>query len=231
MRVDSGEASETEGRKPISPPSGAGRGRPRDNARERAILDAALELLVEVGYERMSMVAVAARARASKATIYRRWSCKDEMVVEALRRHGPGDRVPADTGCLRDDLAAEVHLMIDTITGPDGALLIGVLRAASESPRLAAVVQANILQNKAKIGRCMFARASQRGEISVSADFDVIMEIVMAMIFCRLLVTGEPLDDAFVDHMVDDVLMPLLAGRPGTTLRPETPPSGVNSNA
>ncbi|MCM3924414.1 TetR/AcrR family transcriptional regulator C-terminal ligand-binding domain-containing protein [Frankia sp. AiPs1] len=161
----------------------------------------------------MSMVAVAARARASKATIYRRWSCKDEMVVEALRRHGPADHVPADTGCLRDDMAAEVRLLIDTVSGPDGSLLVCVLRAANESPRLASMIQANILQRKVDLGRCLLERAAQRGELLAKAEPEVLVEVILAMIFTRLLVTGEPLDEAFADHVVDDVVLPLLAGR------------------
>lgn len=208
--VGPGERGEQKGSS-ISLPCGPQRGRPRDDAREQAILDAALELLTEVGYERMSMVAVAARARASKATIYRRWANKDEMVIEALRRAGPADHFPADTGCLRGDLASEVRLMICTAAGPNGALLVGVLRAASESPRLASVVQANVLQHKSDLSRCLLERAVGRGEICSAEQADVVVEIIMAMIFVRVLVTGEPLDDAFADHIVDDVLMPLLS--------------------
>ncbi|WP_235825986.1 TetR/AcrR family transcriptional regulator [Candidatus Frankia alpina] len=208
-----GRRSEGKEWQTISPPVASGRGRPRDESREQAILDAALELLVEVGYDRMSMVAVAARARASKATIYRRWSCKDEMVVEALRRHGPAEHVPADTGCLRDDIAAEVRLMINAVSGPEGALLVGVLRAASESPRLAAVIQANLLQRKVDLGRCLLERAMRRGDLLAKAEPALLIEVILAMIFTRLLVTGEPLDEAFADHIVDDVVLPLLAGR------------------
>ncbi len=217
-----GRRSEGKEWQTISPPVASGRGRPRDESREQAILDAALELLVEVGYDRMSMVAVAARARASKATIYRRWSCKDEMVVEALRRHGPAEHVPADSGCLRDDIAAEVRLMINAVSGPEGALLVGVLRAASESPRLAAVIQANLLQRKVDLGRCLLERAMRRGDLLAKAELALLIEVILAMIFTRLLVTGEPLDEAFADHIVDDVVLPLLAVR--------SAPSAATSN-
>jgi AcrR family transcriptional regulator len=197
----------------MSPPDGSVRGRPRDESRERAILDAALELLVEVGFERMSMVAVASRARASKATIYRRWPCKAEMVVEALRRRSPPAHVPADMGSLREDLAAEIRLMIEVLSGPDGALLVGILRAASESPELAAVIQANVIQHKAEMGSCLLKRAAERGEVVDSLDAAPLMEVIFAMILMRLLVTGEPLDEPFVEHVVDEVALPMLAGR------------------
>ncbi|MCK9893539.1 TetR/AcrR family transcriptional regulator [Frankia sp. AgB32] len=201
-------------------PCGAGRGRPRDDAREQAILDAALQLLVEVGYERMSMVAVANLARASKATIYRRWSSKDEMVIEALRRRAPVDNIPADTGSLRDDLVAQVRLMIEAASGPEGALLVGVLRAASESPQLAEVIQTNMRQHKAEMCCCLLERAVKRGDLPESADPGPLVEVIVSMIFMRLLVTGEALDDAFVHHLVDELALPLLAGRAGIPAEP-----------
>jgi hypothetical protein len=110
-------------------------------------------------------------------------------------------------------VAAEVRLMIDTVSGPDGSLLVGVLRAASESPRLASVIQANVLQHKVELGRCLLERAAQRGELLAKTEPEVLVEVILAMIFTRLLVTGEPLDEAFADHVVDDVVLPLLAGR------------------
>ena len=74
--------------------------------RDAAICDATLALLAEVGYDRMSMDAVAARAKASKATIYRRWPGKQELVLDAVRSRAPGMAVPEDTGSLRGDLLA-----------------------------------------------------------------------------------------------------------------------------
>ncbi|CAO5155644.1 Transcriptional regulator [Frankia sp. AiPs1] len=196
----------------MSPPEGSGRGRPRDDSREQAILDAALELLVEVGYERMSMVAVANRARASKATIYRRWTCKDAMVVEALRRRSPAAHVPADTGSLRDDLLAEVRLMVCTADGPGGALLMGVLRAASESPRLAEVIQESMVRHKSALCGCTLQRAADRGEVPAGLNPVPLVEAMLSMILTRQMLGGGLLDEAFVVHVVDDVAMPLIVG-------------------
>ena len=74
------------------------------SGRDAAICDATLALLLEVGYDRMSMDAVAARAHASKATIYRRWPGKQELVLDAVRARGVGLTVAEDTGSLRGDL-------------------------------------------------------------------------------------------------------------------------------
>src|SRR6478672_11048842 len=76
------------------------------SGRDAAICDATLALLLEVGYDRMSMDAVAARAHASKATIYRRWPGKQELVLDAVRARGVGLTVAEDTGSLRGDLMA-----------------------------------------------------------------------------------------------------------------------------
>ncbi|MCM3886539.1 TetR/AcrR family transcriptional regulator [Frankia sp. R82] len=196
----------------MSPPEGSGRGRPRDESREQAILEAALELLVEVGYERMSMVAVANRARASKATIYRRWSCKDAMVVDALRRRAPAEHVPADTGSLRDDLLIEVGLMACATMEVGGGLLMGVLRAASESPRLAEVIQDHMVQQKAALCGCALQRAAARGEIPADLDPVPLAEAILSMILTRQLLGVGPLDEQFVAHVVDDVALPLITG-------------------
>ncbi|WP_322748865.1 MULTISPECIES: TetR/AcrR family transcriptional regulator [unclassified Frankia] len=193
------------------PPCGRSPGRPRDDAREQAILDAALELLVEVGYERMSMVAVAARARASKATIYRRWANKDELVIEAVRRRSGGaDIVPADTGSLRGDLVDAVCKIVDHVSREDAALIAGVLLAMRGSPDLAAALRVPMLEEKRWIGDLIVQRAMDRDELRSSAAADVFHELMPALLFSRLLITGESLDSAFIEHMIDDVLLPLM---------------------
>jgi AcrR family transcriptional regulator len=195
-----------------SPPP-RGRGRPRDDAREQAILDAALELLLEVGYDRMSMVAVAARARASKATIYRRWAGKCELVAEAIRRRGPHHYLPEDTGSLRGDLLSAARHMVDGVTRQDAALISGVLLAMRESDELASALRCQVFEEKLKIGQCILERAVARGEAPAAASADLFHEVSSALVFNRLLLTGEPLDDAFLEHLVDDVLLPLLSRR------------------
>src|SRR5689334_11946810 len=86
------------------------RGRSRDDSRDPQILQATAQLLAEVGYDRLTMDAVAARAHAGKATLYRRWSSKGELVVDALgcAAHGETPEAAPDTGSLRGDLEALV---------------------------------------------------------------------------------------------------------------------------
>src|SRR6478752_2449796 len=113
--------------------------------RDSAICDATLELLVEVGYDRMSMDAVAARAHASKATIYRRAPGKQELVLDAVRSRGPGLVVPEDTGSLRGDLgSAYSHALHGTAT-EDVELIAGVRRAMRSAPELAECVRSQMV--------------------------------------------------------------------------------------
>jgi AcrR family transcriptional regulator len=193
-----------------APPAPPGRGRPRDDAREQAILDAALDLLVEVGFERMSMMAVATRARASKATIYRRWPGKVELVVDAIRRRRAATPVPPDAGSLRADLLAWLREMCAMLTQGNAALMPGILLAMRDCPELATALRCQIHDEKIDAARCLITRATHRGERLKKNALNVLHNVAPAMFFFRLLVTGEPLDEDFRVELTDDVLMPLM---------------------
>jgi AcrR family transcriptional regulator len=179
--------------------------------RETAILRATLELLAESGYDQLTIDAVAARARCSKATIYRRWPGKAALVSTAIRRHAgqPAAAVP-DTGSLRSDLQAALGAMRSSLSGQDAALILGLLSAMHRDPELAGAVREQILHAKAEIFGAVIARAAARGQIPAATDAALLAEISSAVLLSRLLVTGEPLDDAFTQHLVDAVLMPAL---------------------
>jgi AcrR family transcriptional regulator len=186
----------------------------RGAARESAILSATLELLAESGYDQLTIDAVAGRARCSKATIYRRWPGKAELVVAAVRRHA-GDPLPAmpDTGTLRGDLLAALAAMRASLAGQDADLLLGLMLATRRDPELASVVRNQVLGSKREVFGAAVARAVGRGELAAGADHALVTEVGSAMLLSRLLVTGEPLDDAFTAHLVDAVLLPVLSAQ------------------
>jgi len=199
----------------ISPPAAVARsGRPRDDAREAAILDAVLELLADVGYERMSVDAVAAHAHASKATIYRRWPGKADLVMEAMRRRHDSAVSTVDTGTLRGDLLESFRSAACTVSTADAALMAGVLVATRTDPRLAELLRTTLVDDKRAATEVLVARAVARGELAADADAGVAHQITASMIFFRVLVTAQPLDEAFFLHLVDDVLLPVLTRRP-----------------
>ena len=180
------------------------------SGRDAAICDATLALLLEVGYDRMSMDAVAARAHASKATIYRRWPGKQELVLDAVRARGVGLTVAEDTGSLRGDLVATYRSAIHGSAADDADLIAGVLRAMRTAPELADCVRSQVIESKCDVSRVIVVRAIARGELPAETDPLILHEVASALWFHRVLVVGGPVDDAFIAHVVDDVLMPLL---------------------
>jgi AcrR family transcriptional regulator len=180
-------------------------------AREQAILDAALSLVMEVGYDRLSMDALAERAHAGKATIYRHWSGKAEVVVEAIRRRKCDAAVPAaHTGSLRGDLVATLNCMNSAMSSEDSALLVGVLSAMHKDQELADLMRSQVIDARKDMLDEILERAVAAGELTAGADATVVDEVLSAMFFNRLVISGEPIDDAFITHMVDDVVLPLL---------------------
>lgn len=129
--------------------------------REDAILRVTLELLAESGYDHLTIDAVAARARCSKATIYRRWPGKAALVMTAVRRHAgqSGAAVP-DTGSLRSDLLAALEAMRSSLSGQDAALILGLLIAMHRDPDLAGVVREQVLDAKRKVFGAVIARVA-----------------------------------------------------------------------
>jgi len=198
-------------------------GRPRDAARDAAILDATLEVLREVGYDRLTIDAVAARAKASKATVYRRWSNKAGLVVDAiqtLKRPRPADGGDsdcpwADSGSLRGDLVNAVRGFVERLSSEEGKLLAGVMTAQMRDPELAQAMREATYVDKRRSCRALANRAIARGELTTAAGADTFVEVLPAIMFNRLLLTGEPFDEAFVNHVVDDIALPLLIGNEG----------------
>jgi len=180
------------------------------SGRDAAICDATLALLLEVGYDRMSMDAVAARAHASKATIYRRWPGKQELVLDAVRARGVGLTVAEDTGSLRGDLMATYRSAIHGSAADDADLIAGVLRAMRTTPELADCVRSQVIESKCDVSRTLVARAVERGELPPDIDPLLVHEVASALWFHRVLVVGAPVDDAFIAHVVDDVILPML---------------------
>jgi AcrR family transcriptional regulator len=181
--------------------------------RRVAICDAVFELLGEVGYDKMSMDAVAARARASKATIYRGWPSKPELVMEAIEHRYGGAMEPPDTGTLRGDLLAQLSTVCMAASGADGAVFTGLLTAATHNAELAEVMYRCAYETKHGMYESMLKRAADRGEVPVGTTADLLHEVLHAMVTSRRMWQNGPLDDAFVARLVDGVLIPILSQR------------------
>ena len=193
----------------------------RGEPRERAILSAVIGLLGEAGYEAMTMDAVAARAHASKTTIYRRWPGKAELVRAAVDARIAGRVLGGrDTGSLRGDLLAVMGAMRDHLTPEFMAMMSGLVHAMRTDSELAASLRSLVDQDA--VAEQIIERAVQRGELPASAarrQARLIHEVIEAQIFRQMMIAAE-LDDTFAIHVVDDIIVPLLAG---TTVPPGLP--------
>jgi AcrR family transcriptional regulator len=184
----------------------------RGEERERAILAAVVELLGETGYEAMTMDAVAARAHASKTTIYRRWPGKPELVKAAVDSYVVG-RLPisADTGSLRGDLMAVMRAMRGHLTDEFLAMMSGLLHAMRTDPELAGVLRSHLAEDYSA-ALPIIRRAAARGEVPAGAEQTLAKtthELIEAQLF-RQMALGAPFDEQFSRHVVDDLVLPVL---------------------
>ena len=188
------------------------RQRRRGEELEAALLEAAWQDLVEVGFAKLTMESVAARARTGVAVLYRRWPNKDDLVLAAIRHYGTTHPVDIpDSGDLRDDLIAllnntsSLRVGFATIVS---ATFSGLLASTGLTP---AQVREKIMADRPLSSDQLFARAHQRGEI----DLDRIPPAVLAMPFDlmrhEMLMTYQPIPPERILAIVDDLFMPLVA--------------------
>lgn len=177
-------------------------GRPRDPACDAAILRAALDVFAEDGYAGVSMDGVAARAGVGKATIYRRYSSKAELIVEAVRCGAAlDDRLP-DTGDLRADLTSMMQPLIDRLRGDDAKLLLMFAVERQRAPELQAQFNRSVIGQKREHLRHLVASAIERGELPADSDVELIAEIPPALIWHHALY-GLPMGDDLLERILD----------------------------
>lgn len=191
---------------------GPQRGRPRSEQADRAIMTAALELLAERGVAGMSIEEVAARAGVGKATIYRRWSSKGALALDAFLVEFKQQQPLPDTGTLRGDLRAELRAWITAVTRtPAGRILGDLIGEAQHDEELAASYRERVLEPLRQQHRIMLDRAIARGEIPAGSDREVILDLLFGAAQHRLLLGHLPLTDDFVREVVDVIVAGLQA--------------------
>ncbi len=171
-----------------------------------AVLRATSELLMEVGYDELTFEDVAARAGVHKTTVYRRWPTKPELVGEAVRIQS-AEAVPVpDTGSVADDLRQLAREVVANVGSAGGARRSrSIVAAASSSEELASTVHA-FWAHRIEATTPIVERAIERGELPASTDPGLLIEAVVAPIWLRLLLTGEPIDDTLADAVTEMVL-------------------------
>ena len=178
---------------------------------EAAIFDAVFAQLEAVGYAKLTMEGVATAARTGKAALYRRWRSKDELISDALKHALPEPPTAPGTGKVREDLLAILTCTRDTLTACRGAAF-KVLKEETEQGKgiVHEVVHARLSKPVRDLLYDALLRAAERGEIRPGAATRQVANVGPAVIVYHNLVEGGPLDDAYVQSVVDEVMMPLL---------------------
>jgi AcrR family transcriptional regulator len=185
------------------------RGRPRSEKAKKAILSAAVDLLLEQGLHTMSMDDLAQRAGVSKATIYRWWPSKEVLALEALTTEwaAPSSRADRDTGSLRGDLLAQFRPWVRQLNQkPFGRVIAGLIAEAQTSPDFAALYREHFVRPRRDATRPLLLRAIDRGEIAASIDLDATLDLLYGPIYHRLLHGHAPLNDRFAKQVIDAVV-------------------------
>jgi AcrR family transcriptional regulator len=198
-----------------TPGPGAGRRaqpRRRGEVLNAAIFEATLAELAEVGYSRLAMERIAARAGASKMSLYRRWPNRAELLIAALRHQDREPEPPPDTGNLRDDVLTFLRRAATLLNGVFGEAVRGLMAETLTDPgrTLAAAARADAFSARDRLMREILERAAARGEIRPAAITPQLVGLAPALVDHHFLIHGAPIPDDLLTGIVDNILLPLL---------------------
>lgn len=177
---------------PEGAPVRRGRGRPRDPATDERITAAAAELLLQRGFDKMTVDDVAAKAGVGKATVYRRWPSKDDLAVAAMGTLYAAEIPEPDTGSIEQDLAESYRAVLVFLNSPQGAAFLRMSIAESVRDERIAALYRESTERRENEARRTFERAIARGEVRPDADIDTAVQWLGGMITTRT-ITGRPL--------------------------------------
>jgi AcrR family transcriptional regulator len=190
--------------------------RRRGPALEQAIFEATLEQLIASGYARLSMEAVAAAAQTGKASLYRRWGSKEQLVLDALSASLPPAAPPPDTGSLRADLLAVITGLRAAMTSRPGCAARAVISELDHERAAAFIglVHQQVLDPAHLLLLHVIRAAAERGEVQLEAATPMVLDIVPAMMMYRTKTRQGRFTGSEAQALVDEVLLPVL-GLPG----------------
>lgn len=191
----------------------AARGRPRDPEVDRSILDAVAAILAERGFDGLTMEAVAARAGVSKASVYRRYACRSQLLETACHAFGPPPREAPDTGSTRDDLVELLASFAAMIGESDAGRVLPALLGASAANPEAREALGRFTASRRSPTLEVIRRGIDRGEIPAGTDPDALADLLSGAVVFRVLVRSERVSRQRVEKYVDLVLGPCASAR------------------
>jgi AcrR family transcriptional regulator len=168
-----------------------------------AVIAATLAELADRGYSGVSLDGVAGRAEVHKTTVYRRWRTKEALVLDAMLERAAQTVAVPDTGSLRGDLLELARRSVAIQTSPAGEATVRAVAGEAPTNRRIAEASQRFWAERLELDRMILPRARDRGEIGPRAQSRPVIEALLGPLYFRLLVTGEALDEEFVERVVD----------------------------
>ena len=186
-----------------------GRGRPRDEAARRRILQAALDLMDETAFTQVTMEAIAERAAASKTTLYRWWPNKAQLAIEAFREAVAPQLPLRDTGSLRKDLTAQMQNFARVLSGPGGRMLRSFLVAARCDPEVDEAFRTIWSDPRRAEAKAMLRQKQATGQLRQNADLDMVIDSLYGPLYYRFLVKNELPSQKYAESLAAMVIQGL----------------------
>jgi AcrR family transcriptional regulator len=190
-----------------------GRGRPRDEAARKRILEAALDLMDESAFTQMTMEAIAERAGASKATVYRWWPNKAALAIEAFREAVAPELPLRHTGSLRRDLTTQLQNFARVLSGRGGRMLRSFLVAARCDPEVAQAFRSEWSNPRRAEAKQMLRQKQENGQLRKGADLDLVLDSLYGPMYYRFLVKNEVPSQKYAESLAALVIQGLAADR------------------
>jgi AcrR family transcriptional regulator len=178
-----------------------------------AILEATIAEVDRIGYANLNVERIAELASASKASLYRRWPGKFELVLDAIYHAFPDPTTLADTGALRSDLLAMLRSAADQLAGPAGHAIRGIVADVLRDPGRAAQFRAHTRGNSRQALRQIVARAAARGELDPESITPRQLEAGLSLMRFHFLTNDGPIPDGVLVEIVDEIILPLFTRR------------------
>lgn len=184
------------------------RRRRRGDELNAAIRAAVVELLIDSGVAGVTMEAVAAKARTAKPVLYRRWPDRSALLRDTLVPMAMEVIPHHDTGSYRSDMLAILRGWKRFFSSPEGAIAPAIIGAMPHDPELAAAFRDGVIRWRKHAMTQTIDRGISRGEVKPNVRVELARELGQALLWHRFLVTGDEITDDFIEHIVDEVLIP-----------------------
>ena len=178
------------------------KGRPRDINVEKAILKAAYDLLLEDGFKSITVEKIAARAKVSKATIYKWWPNKAAVVMESFFSVAMVASPGYDTGSAVTDITVQATTLAEFLASAQGRIITELIGEGQFDLRLAEEYRARYFAPRRQVSHQILAEGVKSGELKASLDIELCIDMIYGPIFYRLLVTGEKIDANYIKTLV-----------------------------